>query len=121
MWSSNPVCARPVRTFPRSTFSASTDFCIFCSADFLTSAIMSAPEQVGRMDRAGSTRYGVPKHSHLPRRLAMHQRALVLAHDHALQCSRRKDAEDLEQHVLIAAECECGRVHHFKILDHRFV
>src|SRR6266566_8122214 len=118
MWSSNPVCARPVRTFPRSTFSASTDFCIFCSADFLTSAIMSAPEHVGQN---GSTTYSVPKHSHLQRRLAMHQRALVLTHDHPLQCPRRKDAEDLEQHVLITAECECGRVHHFKVLDHRLV
>jgi hypothetical protein len=29
-----------VRTLPRSCFSASTDFCIFCSADFLMSAIV---------------------------------------------------------------------------------
>src|ERR1700687_2430156 len=121
MWSSNPVCARPVRTLPRSTFSASTDFCIFCSADFLTSAIMSAPEHVGPNGSGRPDRYSVPKHSHLQHGLAMHQRALVLTHDHALQCPRLKDAEDLEQHVLIAAECECGRVHHFKVLDHRFV
>ncbi len=34
------MCARPVRTLPRSVFSVSTDFSIFCSAVFLMSAIM---------------------------------------------------------------------------------
>src|ERR1700693_1473329 len=121
MWSSNPVCARPVRTLPRSTFSASTDFCIFCSADFLTSAIMSAPEHVGpnppdRLDEILRANAYAPAAL-----LAMHQRAHVLAHDHACQRSRCEDTEDLEQHVLIAAECERGRVHHFEVLDHRFV
>src|ERR1700687_6494859 len=114
MWSSNPVCARPVRTLPRSTCSASTDFCIFCSADFLTSAIMSAPERVvpnpfGRLDQIQHANAFEPAAL-----LAMHQRAHVLAHDHALQRPRRVDTEDLEQHVLIAAECECGRGHHFE-------
>src|SRR4030095_15076905 len=97
MWSSRPVCARPVRTLARSCFNVSTDFCIFCSADFLTSLII------------------------VPPRSTMHERALVSARYHALQRTRNEDREHLEQHFLVAAQRERGSVHHLQVLDDRLV
>src|SRR5260221_265223 len=39
MWSSSPVCARPVRTLPRSPLNAWMVLSIFCSVVFFKSAI----------------------------------------------------------------------------------
>src|SRR5512145_2277537 len=99
MWSSSPVCARPVRTFWKSFFRVSTDRAIFCSAVFFTSAI----------DIESSLR------------LAMDERALVLAHHHALERTGLEDREHLEQHVLVAAQRERRGVHHIQVLDDGFV
>src|SRR5450830_628363 len=97
MWSRMPVWARPVRTLPRSVFSASSDFCIFCSAVFLTSAIMVTP------------------HS------AMYQCSLVFAHHHPFQRPWLEDAEHIDRQLLVAAQGQRGRVHHPEILVNRLV
>src|SRR6185437_9935549 len=104
MWSRSPVCARPVRTLDRSVFSASTDFAIFCSADFLTSLIILPPS------RAREPHFSPPRPGAAGRssrgwrhpggtRSAVDERALVLAEDDALQRTRLEDREHLEQHV----------------------
>src|SRR6478672_9180225 len=128
MWSSSPVCARPVLTLPRSVFRASTDFCIFCSAAFFTSAIIgsSLPNRLHAASvllRESAIARSVRSCSGTARTtvLAMHQRAFVLAHYHALERTRREDAEYLEQHVLVAAERKRGGVHHLQVLDDRLV
>jgi len=51
----------------------------------------------------------------------MHERPLVLAHHDARKRAGHEDREDLEQHVLVAAERERRRVHHAQILDDRLV
>src|SRR5450759_2158169 len=97
MWSRMPVWARPVRTLPRSVFSASSDLCIFCSAVFLTSAIMVTP------------------HS------AMYQRSLVFAHHYPFQRPCFEDAEHIDRQLLIATQRQRRRVHHLQVLVDRVV
>src|SRR6266536_536738 len=127
MWSRSPVCARPVRTLPRSAFSVSTDFPIFCSAVFLMSAIIVPPEQrFSVLRRASSVRARPLAYAGRwtldPRPPStMHQRALVAPQHHALQRAGDVDREYLEQHVLVAAQRKRGRVHHPEILDDRLV
>src|SRR5512143_2460047 len=121
MWSSRPVCARPVRTFPRSVLSVSTDLPIFCSAVFLMSAIMMAPKSAfgvhGWPPRRRWTQHarihveGPPPSTQV---LAMDERALVRAQDHAPQRAGNEDREHLEQHVLVAAQRERSGVHHLE-------
>src|SRR5476649_647489 len=97
MWSRMPVWARPVRTLPRSTFSASSDLCIFCSAVFLTSAIIVIP------------------------RSAMYQRSLVFAHHNPFQRPCFEDAEYIDRQLLIAAQGQRSRVHDLQVLFDRIV
>src|SRR5512135_1913603 len=116
MWSSRPVCARPVRTFARSAFRVSIDFAIFCSAVFFTSLIMIAssrsfPSPARRLRvspplAASAERTGVRGKS------TMHERSFVFAEHAALQRPGHEDREYLEQHVLVAAQRERRRVHH---------
>src|SRR5581483_7037276 len=126
MWSRMPVCARPVRTLPRSVFNVSTDLCIFCSAVFLTSAIIERSSNAlvagcgthrtsKRAARQTNARRAVAVDS------AMDERALVLAHHDAFQCARGEDGEHLEQHVLVAAQGEGGGVHDLEVLHDRLV
>src|SRR5258706_3218197 len=95
MWSSSPACARPVRTLPRSAFSASSDLCILCSAFFLTSAKVF-------------TASPVPAASGVD----VHQRAFALAGDDQLHGARLQDAENGNRKFLVAAQAERRGVHH---------
>src|SRR5688572_20744062 len=93
MWSSSPVCARPVRTLPRSALKAWTLLSIFCSVPFFSSAITmgtSSPSYVN-------------------------QSSLVLAQHHAPQRAGLEDAEDGDRQLLVAAQRERGGVHHLQI------
>src|SRR5688572_29317376 len=91
MWSRMPVCARPVRTFARSALKACTLLSIFCSVLFLSSAItMATPSYVN-------------------------QRTLVLAQHHAPQRVLLEDAEHVDRQLLVAAQRQRGRVHHFQV------
>src|ERR1044071_7197420 len=107
MWSSSPVCARPVRTFARSFLSDSRLFFIFCSAVFLTSGIMLL-SSTNETPSSCAESY-------------VHHRALVLAQHHALQSMRLEDAEYVDGELLVAAQRERGRVHDLQVLDDRFV
>src|ERR1041384_668775 len=89
MWSSRPVCARPVRTLPRSPLKACTLLSIFCSVLFLSSAITSA---------IATSSY-------------VNQRALVLPEDDATQGVFLEDAEDGDRQLLVAAQSQGGGVH----------
>src|SRR5688572_12906048 len=91
MWSSSPVCARPVRTLDKSTLKASTLLCIFCSVFLRSSAsIGPSPSDV-------------------------YQRALVLADDHAQQRVFPEDAEHVDRQLLVAAQRQRGGVHHLQV------
>src|SRR4029077_215555 len=103
MWSSSPVCARPVRTLPRSTLKAWMLLSIFCSVCFFRSAITSAMA----VSRVGQS--------------YVNQRALVLAEHHAAQRVFLEDAEDVDRQFLVAAQREGGRVHHFEVARDRLV
>src|SRR5919106_5948582 len=93
MWSSNPVCARPVRTLPRSALKACTLLSIFCSVVFFSSAITMATSPPSYVN----------------------QRALVLAEDHAAKRARLEDAEYRDGQFLVAAQRERGGVHHLEV------
>src|SRR5262245_62819698 len=99
MWSSSPVCARPVRTLARSALKACTLLSIFWSVVFLSSAITmgtSAPSYVN-------------------------QSALVLAEHHAPQRAGLEDAEHGDRQLLVAAQRERGGVHHLQVTRDRLV
>src|SRR6267143_2907355 len=102
-WSSNPVCARPVRTLARSVLKASTLLCIFCSVFFLSSAITIAAS-------AAQIRYRL--HGC---RSYVNQGALVLAEDHAPQGVLLEDAEHVDRQLLIPAQRERRGVHHLQV------
>src|SRR5690606_26263817 len=89
-WSSRPVCARPVRTLARSALSTSMDFCIFCSVVLFRSEII--------VESSG-----------------MNERALVLAHHHALERAGLEDREHVDRQFLVATQREGGRVEYFKV------
>src|SRR5262245_52399182 len=99
MCSSSPAWARPVRTFARSAFSVSTVFLIFCSAFFLTSAIIAA----SRPSRANQS--------------IVEKCPFVLAQHDALQRGRLKDAEDVDGELLVAAQRQRGGIHHLQVLE----
>src|SRR3970282_1686893 len=99
MWSSSPVWARPVRTFARSVFSASTVFRIFCSAVFLISAIIAR----------------LPSIPCVPS--IMQESSLVFAQHDALERRRLENAEDVDRQLLVAAQRQRGGIHHLEILD----
>src|SRR5258706_15600084 len=100
MWSSSPVCARPVRTFPRSPLNAWMVLSIFCSVVFFRSAITMAI-------------------SH--RKSYVNQRAFVLAQDDPAQCILLEDAEDVDRQLLVTAQRQRGRVHHLEVAHDRLV
>src|SRR5689334_6950769 len=100
MWSSSPVCARPVRTFARSALKACRLLSIFCSVVFLRSLITIA--------RLRAESY-------------VNVRALVLAEDHALKGAGLEDAEHVDRQLLVAAQRERGRVHHLQVAHDRLV
>src|ERR1051325_9153811 len=100
MWSSSPVCARPVRTLPRSFLNDSMLLPIFCSVLFLSSGII-APSK--------------------PCKSYVNQGALVLAHDHALQGVLLEDAEHVDRQLLVAAQRERGRVRDLEVAVDRLV
>src|SRR5262245_45747306 len=106
MWSSSPVWARPVRILARSCLSASTDFCIFCSVVLRISAmfIAAAPLRVSADPRSD-----------------VHQRALVLSEDDALERAGLHDVEHLDGQLLVATERESGRVHDLQLAIQCFV
>src|SRR5688572_2198816 len=93
MWSSSPVCARPVRTLPRSALKAWTLLSIFCSVPFFSSAITLATSPPSYVN----------------------QSSFVLAEHHAAQRARLENAEDRDRQLLITAQRERGGVHHFQI------
>src|SRR3990170_4110528 len=99
MWSSSPVCARPVRTLPRSALKAWTLLSIFCSVVFFRSAITMATSQTSYVN----------------------QSALVLARDHPAQRARLEDAEHGDRQVLVAAQGERSGVHHAQVARDGFV
>src|SRR5262245_3669764 len=99
MWSSSPVCARPVRTLPRSVLNAWMLLSIFCSVCFFRSAITNA--------------IATPSY--------VNQRPLVLAQHHASQRVLLEDAEHVDRQLLVAAQRQRGRVHHFQIARDRLV
>src|SRR5829696_1061145 len=99
MWSSNPVCARPVRTLPRSALKAWTLLSIFCSVIFFRSAITMA---------ASPPSY-------------VNQSTLVLARDHPAQRPGLENTEDGDRQLLVAAQRKRGRVHHFEVARDRLV
>src|SRR5260221_11917554 len=100
MWSSSPVCARPVRTFPRSPLNAWMVLSIFCSVVFFRSAITMAI-------------------SH--RKSYVNQPAFVLAQDEPAQCILLEDAEDVDRQLLVTAQRQRGRVHHLEVAHDRLV
>src|SRR5260221_10535254 len=100
MWSSSPVCARPVRTFPRSPLNAWMVLSIFCSVVFFRSAITMAI-------------------SH--RKSYVNQRAFVLAQHHPAQRILLEDAEDVDRQLLVTAQRQRGRVHHLEVAHDRLV
>src|SRR6476620_5953163 len=97
MWSSSPVCARPVRTLPRSALNAWMLLSIFCSVCFFRSAITNA---------IAASRFG---------QSYVNQRALVLAENHAAQRVFLEDAEYIDRQLLVAAQRERGGVHHLQV------
>src|SRR6185503_16149880 len=105
MWSSSPVCARPVRTLPRSFLNDSMLLPIFCSVFFLSSGIIASSRR--RTDQ--------------PCKSYVNQGALVLADDHALQGVLLEDAEHVDRQLLVAAQREGGRVHDFQVAGDRLV
>src|SRR6185503_5169985 len=105
MWSSSPVCARPVRTLPRSFLNDSMLLPIFCSVFFLSSGIIASSRR--RTDQ--------------PCKSYVNQGALVLAHDHALQGVLLEDAEHVDRQLLVAAQRERGRVHDLEVAVDRLV
>src|SRR5688572_632742 len=92
MWSSRPVCARPVRTLVRSALKASTLFFIFASVFFFSSGIIASSSAS-----------------------SVHQRALVLAAHHAPEGAFLENAEDVDRQPLVAAQGERGGVHDLEI------
>src|SRR5687767_6673213 len=99
-WSRSPVCARPVRTLPRSFLRASSDFFILDSVFFFSSAIIMWP----------------------PASISdVHQCALILAGHYALQRTGLEDAEHVDRQLLVAAQGKCGRVHDLEVLPDGFV
>src|SRR4051812_12825149 len=99
-----PACARPVRTLPRSAFSASSDFCIFCSAVLRISGMFGAvaiacPSSLSAIDVG----------------------AFVLAQDDALHRAGLEDAEHADRQLLVAAQRERGGVHDAQIAGERLV
>src|SRR3970282_1412122 len=99
MWSSRPVCARPVRTLARSALNACTLLSIFCSVFFFSSAITMA---------ASAQSY-------------VNQRALVLAQHHPPQRVLLEDVEHADRQLLVAAQRQRRRVHHLQLLVDRLV
>src|SRR6185295_6633254 len=99
MWSSSPVCARPVRTLPRSFLNDSIDLPIFCSVLFLSSGIMAVSRDACRS--------------------YVNEGALVLAEDHPLQGFFLEDAEYVDRQLLVAAQGERRRVHHLEVARDR--
>src|SRR5919198_3788132 len=102
MWSSRPVCARPVRTLARSALNAWMVLSIFWSVVFLRSAITKAM-------------------GFLPPKSYVNQRAFVLSEHHALERPLLEDAEDIDRQLLVAAQGQRGCVHHLKVLDDRLI
>src|SRR5512146_1270175 len=100
MWSSSPVCARPVRTLARSALNACRLLSIFCSVLFLRSLIT--------MGRLRGKSY-------------VNQRAFVLAEHHAAQRAGFEDAEHVERQLLVPAQRERGRVHDLEVAHDRLV
>src|SRR5215510_14702191 len=99
MWSSRPVCARPVRTLPRSPLNAWMLLSIFCSVCFFRSAITKA--------------IATPSY--------VNQRSLVLAQHHAPQRVLLEDAEHVDRQFLVAAQRQRGGVHHLQVARDGFV
>src|SRR4051812_26613369 len=105
MWSSRPVCARPVRTLPRSFLNDSMLLPIFCSVLFLSSGII-APSR---------------RRTSQPCKSYVNQGALVFARDHALQGVLFEDAEHVDRQLLVAAQRQRGRVHDLEVAVDRLV
>src|SRR5574338_192816 len=100
MWSSSPVCARPVRTLARSALNACRLLSIFCSVVFLRSLITIA--------RLRAKSY-------------VNQRALVLAEHDPPQRAGLEDAEHVDRQLLVAAQRERRGVHHLQVAHDRLV
>src|SRR5258708_9225059 len=100
MWSSRPVCARPVRSLPRSLLNAWLVLSIVCSVVFSRSAITMALAQ---------------------RKSYVNQRAFVLAQDDPAQRIFLEDAEDVDRQLLVTAQRQRGRVHHLEVAHDRLV
>src|SRR5882672_830310 len=96
-----PVCARPVRTLPKSAFSVSSVLCIFWSADFFTSATVmsSSPNGFSGVDQC----------------------AFVLAQHHPRQRTNLEYAEHADRQLLVAAQRQRGGIHYLELLHDRFV
>src|SRR5258706_1706036 len=94
-----PLCARPVRTLPRSPLKDCTLLSIFCSVLFFRSAISRA--------------IATPSY--------VNERALVLAEDDAAQGVFLEDAEDIDRQLLVAAQRQRGGVHDLEIARDRLV
>src|SRR5262249_22355578 len=102
MWSSSPVCARPVRTLARSALNAWMVLSIFWSVVFFRSASCRA-----MMVSPGKS--------------YVNQRAFVLSEHHPLERALLEDTEHVDRQFLIAAQGKRGRVHHLKIFHDRFI
>src|SRR6267378_7137143 len=100
MWSSRPVCARPVRTFAKSALNAWRVLSIFWSVVFLRSAITMA--------LSGGKSY-------------VNQGALVLAEHHPAQRVLLEDAEDDDRQLLVPAERQRRGVHDLEVAHDRLV
>src|SRR6185503_21265554 len=94
-----PLCARPVRTLPRSPLKACTLLSIFCSVLFLRSAITRA--------------IATPSY--------VNERALVLAEDDATQGVLLENAEDVDRQLLVAAQRQRSGVHDLEVARDRLV
>src|SRR4026207_2321752 len=100
-WSRMPVCARPVRTLPRSALNAWTLLSIFWSVVFFRSAMTITSS-------AQSASY-------------VNQRAFILAQHHALEGVFLEDIEHVDRQLLVAAQRERGGVHDLQVLVVRLV
>src|SRR3990167_9597570 len=93
-----PGWARPVRILLNSLLNESTVLSIFCSRDFLMSAML--------MKCSGSH---------------VDQGAFILAHHHTLEVAGLEDGKHLEGQILVAAQRKRCRVQHLEILDQGFI
>src|SRR6185437_4819694 len=133
MWSTRPAWARPVRILARSCFSVSIDFAILSVAVFLMSAMFMESESPCLVVSSGAAcplQRGSPPGG-VERRVMsaptpfppsiMYQGPFVFAHDHAFQGPHLENAEHVDRQLLVAAQGERGRVHHFEVLHERLV